>query len=78
MAGIPKRRSGERGSSYRLRCLDAETTRRDNKKIAQVENELSEMRKRHEKEYEDLFAELVRCYRAKPGTKYDITARKNK
>jgi hypothetical protein len=78
MAGIPKRRSGERDTSYRLRCWDAELTRRDEKLIKRLETQLDGMRELHEKQEKVVYAELCRAWRAKPGTKYDITARKKK
>ena len=78
MAGIPKRRAMERSNSYRRRVLDAEHTRRDWKLIHQLEAEHSQMMFRHTREMDEMMAELVRAYRAKPGSKYDITARKKR
>jgi predicted RNA-binding protein with PIN domain len=78
MAGIPKRRKGERRQSYQMRVVDAEYTRRNENAIDFLEKLSQKIRDIHEKAENDLFAELVRYYRAKPGTKYDITARKKK
>lgn len=69
--GIPKRRPNERHTSYRLRLLEAEVTRRREDKIKELESQISEMNDRHRKEYAKLHDEIVRYYRAKPGTKYD-------
>lgn len=60
------------------REVEAELKRRNEKKIERLERELDEMQKRHKKEYDALFGELVRYYRAKPGTKYDARKRKGK
>jgi hypothetical protein len=76
MAGIPKRRPGERSQSYRLRCLAAERTRRNEKQIAFFEKLIGDIRKVHGETERLLYEELVRYYRAKPGTKYDRTAKK--
>ncbi len=78
MAGIPKRRSGERRHSYNNRCVDAELTRRDEKAIALLDKIEHDLREAHRKTMDAIRTELVRYYRAEPGTKYDITARKGK
>ena len=58
--------------------VEAELKRRNEKKIERLEEELDAMRKRHKKEYDAFFSELVRYYRAKPGTKYDARKRKGR
>ena len=78
MAGIPRRRPSESRHSYRLRCVDAEYTRRREDKIQALEARLTAMQMAHRREESRLFEELVRYYRAKPGTKYDRTAKKVK
>lgn len=78
MAGIPNRRKGERAQSYRLRVLDAELTRRDNKRIKQLEDQMQRLQQAFDEVYESLHREWLRALRAKPGTKYDITAKKKK
>jgi hypothetical protein len=76
MSGIPKRRPNERRQSYRLRCVDAEYTRRDEKSIAVLEKMIHLLNEAHDQTYQELFSELVRYYRAKPGTKYDASKRR--
>ena len=78
MSGIPKRRPGERRSSYRLRCVDAELTRRDEKSILVLEKMLQDVIEAQERTYRAIFDELVRYYRAEPGTKYDASKRRRK
>lgn len=78
MAGIPKRRAGERRSGYRLRCVHAENTRRVPALVDAAEKRLDEELQRHAKAMDEIKAELSRSYRANPGTKYDRTARKKR
>ena len=78
MAGIPKRRSCESLQSYYLRRVDAELMRRDEKAIALLEKIETDLREVQGRTMDAIRTELVRYYRAKPGTKYDITARKGK
>lgn len=78
MAGVPKRRPGERQQSYRLRVVDAEYTRRDEKAIAQLMLVSQTIRLIHEATENWLHEELVRYYRAEPGTKYDASKKKGK
>jgi hypothetical protein len=67
-----------RSERDRLRCVDAELTRRDEKAIALLKKIEDDLEEAHVRTMEAISAELVRYYRAKPGTKYDITARKGK
>ena len=76
MSGIPKRRPNERRQSYRLRCVDAEYTRRDEKSIAVLEKMIHLLNEAHDQTYQELFSELVSYYRAKPGTKNDASKRR--
>jgi hypothetical protein len=78
MAGIPKRWKGERNHSYSLRCWEAELTRRDNRMISHLEKEMRKIKMRFEMELKVVHDEWEKYLRAKPGTKYDITARKKK
>jgi len=56
----------------------AEEKRRDPVLVDRLDREMDEMCKRHAAEYKALRDEWLRAIRAKPGTKYDITARKGK
>jgi hypothetical protein len=76
MSGIPKRRPNERRQSYRLRCVDAEYTRRDENAIAFLDKMIHDLNEAHNRTDKALFSELVRYYRAKPGTKYDASKRR--
>jgi hypothetical protein len=78
MAGIPKRRAGERRQSYRLRCVEAEYTRRKNDEIEQLGYIMQSIRMIHERTENWIDEELVRYWRAFPGTEYDRTARNNR
>ncbi len=78
MAGIPKRRVGERSQSYRLRVVDAELTRRKETEIAFLEKLMDDLRTAHHRTMGALKVEWLRYIRAKPGTKYDRTAKRKR
>ena len=76
MAGKPKRRPNERRQSYRLRCVEAELTRRKENEIELIDKVQNAIWEIHNRLEEGISEELVRYYRAEPGTEYDRTARK--
>ena len=78
MAEIPKRRKGESNNDFNIRVWDAELTRRDDKLIKQLESQRGRLRAVYDAVDNSIYREWLRAIRAKPGTKYDITAKKKK
>ena len=78
MAGIPKRHKGESNSDWNIRVWEAELTRRDNKLIKQLESQRKRLKTVYDAVDNSIYREWLRAIRAKPGSKYDITARNKK
>jgi len=78
MRGVGHHLELTRASTRRLNESLAEEKRRIPELVDKLEKKLAEMRERHRREYAEIWDELVRCYRARPGTKYDIRTRKGK